>query len=60
MRARAVLAMGLLRVTLGCSKLTLENCNTITAGMRYEGVTQLLGKPDECDDLMGVQLPVGR
>jgi hypothetical protein len=55
MKVRTVLAMGLLLVMLGCSKLTIENYNKITAGMRYEEVTQLLGKPDACDDVMGVR-----
>jgi hypothetical protein len=55
MRVRMVLAMGLLLVTLGCSKLTIENYSQISAGMRYEEVTQLLGKPDACDDVMGVR-----
>jgi len=39
-------AMGLLLVMLGCSKITLEN---------YNEVTQLIGPPDECDDVMGVR-----
>lgn len=55
MKARMVLAMGLLLVTLGCSRLTIENYNQISSGMRYEEVTQLLGKPDACDDVMGVR-----
>jgi hypothetical protein len=55
MKVRTVLAMGLLLVMLGCSKLTLENYDRITAGMSYEEVTQLLGKPAACDDVMGVR-----
>lgn len=55
MNVRMVLAMGLLLGMLGCSKLTIENYNQIATGMRYEEVTQLLGKPDQCDDVMGVR-----
>ena len=55
MNIRTVMAMGLLLVVLGCSKLTLENYNKITAGMSYEEVTQLIGSPDSCDDVMGVR-----
>jgi len=55
MNIRTVMAMGLLLVVLGCSKLTLENYNKITTGMSYEEVTQLIGSPDSCDDVMGVR-----
>lgn len=55
MKIRTMWAMGLLLVLLGCSKLTMENYNQIKPGMTYEDVTQLLGKPAECDDLMGVR-----
>ena len=55
MKIRTVVAMGMLLVMLGCSKLTLENYNKITTGMTYEEVTQLIGSPDKCDDVMGVR-----
>lgn len=55
MKIRTLVAMSLLLVMLGCSKLTLENYNKITTGMTYEEVTQLIGSPDECDDVMGVR-----
>lgn len=40
---------------LGCSKLTMENYNKITMGMNYDEVTNLIGKPEKCDDVMGVR-----
>ena len=55
MRIRTVCAMGLLLVMLGCSKITLENYNKISVGMSYDEVTQLIGPPDECDDVMGAR-----
>jgi hypothetical protein len=55
MKIRTVLAMGLMLVLLGCSRLTLDNYNKITVGMPYDEVTQLLGSPDQCDDVMGVR-----
>jgi len=55
MKIRTVVAMSLLLTMLGCSKLTLENYSRITAGMSYDEVTQLIGPPDECDDVMGVR-----
>jgi hypothetical protein len=55
MKIRTVLAMSLLLVMLGCSKLTLENYSKITVGMGYDEVIQLIGSPDKCDDVMGVR-----
>lgn len=55
MKIRTLCAMGLLLVMLGCSKVTLENYNRISVGMSYDEVTQLIGPPDECDDVMGVR-----
>lgn len=55
MKIRTMWAMGLLLTMLGCSKLTIENYNQIAPGMTYDEVTQLLGKPAECDDVMGVR-----
>lgn len=55
MKIRTVLVMGLILAVLGCSKVTLENYNKLSVGMGYEDVTQLLGSPERCDDMMGVR-----
>lgn len=55
MRTRTAMAMIVKLLLLGCSRLTLENYNQISMGMPYDEVTQLIGKPDSCDDLMGVR-----
>lgn len=55
MKIRTILTLGVLLLALGCSKLTLDNYNKITTGMSYEEVTQLIGSPDSCDDVMGVR-----
>lgn len=55
MTIRTILTMSLMLVLLGCAKVTLENYNKITTGMSYDEVTQLIGPPDHCDDLMGVR-----
>lgn len=55
MKIRAIFAMGLLLTMFGCSKVTLENYSKITTGMAYDEVTQVIGSPDECDDVMGVR-----
>ncbi len=55
MKTRTVLTSAILLVLLGCSKLTLENYNKITVGMEYDEVTQLIGKPESCNDVMGIR-----
>ena len=55
MRVKTVMAMGLLLTLLGCSKLTLENYNRIEPGMSFDEVTQLIGQPEQCDDVMGLR-----
>ena len=55
MRIRSLCAMGLLLVMLGCSKVTLDNYNKINVGMSYDEVTQLIGAPEKCDDVMGLR-----
>ena len=48
----------ILTVTLlflsGCSKLTKENYDKIETGMYYNDVVQLIGKPEECSDTLGL------
>ena len=36
----------------GCSKLTQENYNKLKAGMAYEEVKAILGKPDSCSEVL--------
>jgi hypothetical protein len=55
MKIKTVLCTSLLLVLLGCSQLTLENYSKIEPGMSYDEVTKLIGKPDKCDDVMGVR-----
>jgi hypothetical protein len=41
---------------MGCgNKLSLENYRKIGVGMPYDNVVQLIGKPDRCDDVMGLR-----
>lgn len=55
MKIQTVIVLGLLLAILGCSKLTLENYRKITVGMPYDKVVQLIGPPEQCDDVMGVR-----
>ena len=55
MKIQSAIGMGLLLTLMACSKLTLENYNKIEAGMSYEDVTSLIGKPEKCNDVMGIR-----
>lgn len=55
MNAKRLFALSLLLALLGCSRLTLENYNKLAVGMSYDEVVQLIGKPAQCDDLMGLR-----
>jgi hypothetical protein len=55
MKVKTVLGMALLLALLGCSKLTLENYNKLQVGMSYDEVTQLIGPPEACDDVLGLR-----
>ena len=35
-----------------CSKLTLENYDKLRAGMSFEEVQAILGKPDRCSEVL--------
>lgn len=39
----------------GCSKLNQENYNKIKAGMDYQQVVYIIGKPDKCDAALGTK-----
>jgi hypothetical protein len=55
MKLKTLPGAALLLLVLGCSPLTQENYSKITVGMSYDEVTTLIGKPDSCDDVMGVR-----
>ncbi|MGE5320065.1 MAG: hypothetical protein ACM3KD_07790 [Hyphomicrobiaceae bacterium] len=55
MKTPTFVLLGLALTILGCSKLTQENYDKIAVGMQYDEVTQLIGAPDHCDDVMGVR-----
>jgi len=55
MKINTLIGLMLLLMLLGCSKLTQENYDKIRMGMSYDEVVQLIGKPDKCDDVMGLR-----
>lgn len=55
MKVQTILSICILLAMQGCGQVTLENYNKISVGMSYDEVAELIGSPDECDDLMGVR-----
>lgn len=49
--SRIVLPLALTALA-GCSKLTAENYNKIKLGQSFDEVQALIGKPDQCSDVM--------
>jgi hypothetical protein len=52
-KAYLLLAASLLLLS-GCSKVTKENYDKIETGMPYDEVVQLIGKPKECSEALGI------
>jgi len=52
---RLILALALLAMLLGCSKLTMENYAKIKMGIGYAEVVNILGKPDNCSEALFVR-----
>jgi hypothetical protein len=46
---------GFLLMTVGCSKVTKENYDQLKVGQDYDAVVQILGKPDQCNAVLGIK-----
>ena len=55
MRFRFLVVAMVLLVVAGCGKLTMENYNRLKVGMSYGEVVGIIGKPDECSEVMGMR-----
>ena len=49
---RFVVALTVLAILSGCSKLTMENYSKIKMGLNYADVVKILGKPDSCSEAL--------
>ena len=52
---RLIIALSLLAMLTGCSRLTMENYSKIKIGTEYAGVVKILGKPDNCSEALFVR-----
>ena len=52
---RLIIALSLLAMLLGCSKLTVENYSKIKVGLEYAEIVKILGKPDNCSEALFVK-----
>jgi hypothetical protein len=55
MRIMCTVAMMILLLIAGCSKLTMDNYNKLKAGMTYNEVVNIIGSPDKCSDVLGMR-----
>lgn len=55
MKKFMVLALIFGMMFLGCSKLNQENYTKIEMGMKYEQVIEIIGTPDECEEVLGAK-----
>ncbi len=55
MNIKMTVCAALLLSLPGCSKLTLENYSKIEPGMRFDEVIELIGRPEKCDDVLGLR-----
>ena len=51
----ASLLGALLLLLSACSKVTQENYDKLTMGMKYSEVIEFLGEPDNCKELMQIK-----
>jgi hypothetical protein len=49
---RLFIALALMALLFGCSKLTMENYSKIKPGLKYVEVVKILGKPDSCSEAL--------
>jgi len=52
---RLIMALFLLAMLFGCSKLTMENYAKIKMGIDYAEVVKILGPPDNCSEALFVR-----
>ena len=52
---RLLLALSLLALLVGCSKVTMANYAKIKMGLTYDQVVAILGKPDNCSEALYVR-----
>jgi hypothetical protein len=48
-------AVMILLIIAGCSKLTMENYNKLKAGMSYNEIVNIIGTPDKCSEVFGMR-----
>ncbi len=52
MKIRTLIALVLVTMLIGCTKLTMENYEKIKVGIGYSDVVKILGKPDSCSEAL--------
>ena len=55
MKTKLILSIVLILLATACSRLTQDNYEKLKPGMTYDEVTQILGRPANCNDLLGMK-----
>jgi len=55
MKIRTHIALLMVIMLAGCSKLTMENFEKLRVGSGYSDVVKILGKPDNCSEALFVK-----
>ncbi len=55
MKKSALLLCLVILLIMGCTKVNQENYNKLKVGLSYNQVTEILGKPDECNAVLGAK-----
>ena len=55
MQLRLIIALLMLLLLAGCSRLTMENYGKIRMGLQYPAVVKILGQPDTCSEALFVR-----
>lgn len=52
---KKIIALAILLLVAGCSKLTLENYQQLKVGMAFSQVTAVIGDPAQCEEALGTR-----
>ncbi len=55
MKLRLMIIISTAMLLIACNQLSMENYDRLETGMKYTEVTNIIGKPDSCDEKLGAR-----